>query len=167
MLAIRLSRTGKKNSPSFRLVVADSKRAAKGKCLESIGHYNPIAKPKEFVANKEKLDMYMKNGAQLSLTAQNLLCDFGYLPKDQKIKKVFGKKPVVSEEDAAKAAKKAEAKIEESKDSETPAENVEEVVAEETTVSEPAEEVEVKETPETKEEVAIEEETKEEDSKSE
>jgi len=98
MLVIRLSRTGKKNAPSYRIVVAEKARAVKGKKLEVLGFYIPITEPKQFSCNKEKVLHYLKNGAQLSPTARNLLCDHGILPKNQKIKIVYGRKKTVTED---------------------------------------------------------------------
>lgn len=98
MLVIRLSRTGKINQAQYRLVAADKRRAVKGKYLEILGFYNPLAKPKEFSANKEKILNYLKRGAQLSDTVNNLLCDHGVLPKNQKRKIVYARKKVEKEE---------------------------------------------------------------------
>ncbi|GIS65278.1 MAG: hypothetical protein CM1200mP3_15260 [Chloroflexota bacterium] len=41
MLRIRLKRTGSRNQPSYRIVVADSKKPRDGRFVEQIGHYNP------------------------------------------------------------------------------------------------------------------------------
>jgi small subunit ribosomal protein S16 len=138
MLVIRLSRTGKKNAPSYRLVAADKKRAVKGKYQEILGYYNPISKPKVFQADKEKIEAYLKQGAQLSVTALNLLCDHDYLPKSMKIKVVHAKKKEVAEE----AAKPVAAKVE------TPAETVkaEDAVEDEPATEEVASEEPVTET---------------------
>lgn len=112
MLVIRLSRTGKKNSPSYRLVVADKRWAVKGKYNDIVGFYNPIVKPKVFSANKEKILNYIKQGAQISVTALNLLCDHGILPKNKKIKIVHVKKKTDKEPKAVKAkVKSSEAEI--------------------------------------------------------
>lgn len=139
MLVIRLSRTGKKNAPSYRLVVADKKRAVKGKYQEILGYYNPISKPKIFQADKEKVEAYIKQGAQVSATALNLLCDHDILPKSMKIKIVHARKKVVEEEKTAKPAADAKAEAETpavptSEAVETPTESVgEETTTEETT----------------------------------
>ena len=45
MLRIRLSRTGRKNQPSYRIVVADQKAARDGAHVDRIGHYNPTTDP--------------------------------------------------------------------------------------------------------------------------
>ena len=97
MLKIRLTRVGKKNSPSYRVVVADEKRAVKGKFLEIIGNYNPALKPKTLVIDKTRALFWIGRGAQASDTVNNLMCDLGILPKDKKIKKIYAKKKVEEE----------------------------------------------------------------------
>jgi len=91
MVVIRLSRVGKKNSPAYRVVVADKQRAVKRKFIEIIGHYNPILVPKELVIDKTRAVFWLEKGAQASDTVNNLMVDLGILKKDQKIKKVYGK----------------------------------------------------------------------------
>ena len=54
MLRIRLKRTGSRNQPSYRIVVADSKKPRDGKFVEQIGHYNPRLDPPEVVIDREK-----------------------------------------------------------------------------------------------------------------
>lgn len=92
MLTIRLTRVGKKNSPAYRVVVADKKRAVKGKFLEILGNYNPTLKPKTVVINKDRALFWIDRGAQPSDTVRNLMCDLSILDKKEKTKKVFGKK---------------------------------------------------------------------------
>jgi len=92
MLTIRLTRVGKKNSPAYRVVVADKKRAVKRKFIEIIGNYNPILTPKTLVIDKERAIFWMSRGAQPSDTVRNLMCDLEILPKKEKANKVYGKK---------------------------------------------------------------------------
>ena len=91
MVVIRLSRVGKKNSPAYRVVVADKQRAVKRKFIEVIGHYNPTLKPKAIVINEERAKFWMGKGAKPSATINNLMVDLGILKKSEKISKVFGK----------------------------------------------------------------------------
>jgi len=91
MLVIRLTRVGKKNSPAYRVVVADKRKAVKRKFIEIIGHYNPTMNPKQLVIDKDKALSWIKQGAQPSDTVNNLMCDLEILPKSKKIKKVYGK----------------------------------------------------------------------------
>jgi small subunit ribosomal protein S16 len=55
MLKIRLQRIGRKNDPSFRAVLTDSKNSTKsGKFLEILGTYNPKAGEKVFNTDRIK-----------------------------------------------------------------------------------------------------------------
>lgn len=92
MLAIRLTRVGKKNSPAYRVVVADKRRAVKRKFIEIIGNYNPTLKPKVVVIDKDRAVFWMNYGAQPSDTVRNLMCNLGILDKKERVNKVYGKK---------------------------------------------------------------------------
>lgn len=91
MLKIRLARVGKRNSPIFRLVVAEKARAVKRQNIEILGLYNPGNKDNKFQVNKERVLFWIGKGAQPSATVNNLLCDFEVLPKNKKVKTIFGK----------------------------------------------------------------------------
>lgn len=71
MLVIRLARTGRKKYPTYRIVAADSRRAAIGKFVMILGHYNPHTK--ELVIKKEAIEHYLGNGAQPSNAVIKLL----------------------------------------------------------------------------------------------
>jgi small subunit ribosomal protein S16 len=72
MLKIRLQRIGRKNDPSFRAVLTDSKNSTKsGKFLEILGTYNPKAGEKKLDADRIKY--WMSQGAKCSDTMHNFL----------------------------------------------------------------------------------------------
>ncbi len=71
MLVIRLVRTGKKHQAYFRIAVADSRKSPTAKFVEILGNYDPHAK--KLVIEKDRLDLYMKNGAQPSNSVAKLL----------------------------------------------------------------------------------------------
>lgn len=72
MLKIRLQRIGRKNDPAFRVVLTDSKNAAKsGKFQEILGSYN--VKKGEVLFKADRIAHWMKNGAQVSDTVHNFL----------------------------------------------------------------------------------------------
>ncbi len=72
MLKIRLQRIGRKNDPSFRAVLTDSKNSTKsGRFLEIVGTYNPKAGVAEF--KSDRIKHWIQNGAQLSPTMHNFL----------------------------------------------------------------------------------------------
>jgi small subunit ribosomal protein S16 len=73
MLAIRLARFGAKKKPTYRVVVIDKERARNSRSVEVVGHYNPIAKPAQVELNHERIEYWMKNGAQPSDTVSRLL----------------------------------------------------------------------------------------------
>lgn len=85
MVVIRLTRVGKKNSPAYRVVVAEKRRAVKRKFIEVIGHYNPIFKPKQIVISCDRASFWLKTGAQPSNTVRNLMADLGIIAKKEKI----------------------------------------------------------------------------------
>ncbi len=70
MLVIRLARTGRTKYPTYRIVAAESARAATGKFVEVLGHYNPHTK--ELVINRESAEQRMSQGAQPSNTVIKL-----------------------------------------------------------------------------------------------
>lgn len=72
MLTIRLQRVGRKNDPSFRLVLTDKRNAAQsGKFLEILGSYN--ARHGEPQLKAERIQHWLSKGAQVSDTVHNLL----------------------------------------------------------------------------------------------
>ena len=72
MLCIRLSRVGRANDPSYRLVVTDSKNAAKsGKFLEVVGSYNARAGKAQL--DKSRIAHWLAEGVQPTETVRNLL----------------------------------------------------------------------------------------------
>ena len=72
MLKIRLQRIGRKNDPSFRVVLTDHKNAAKsGRFLEILGTYS--AKQGKVAFNGDRIKEWMSKGVQLSDTVHNFL----------------------------------------------------------------------------------------------
>ena len=73
MVKIRLSRAGAKKRPFYRIVAIDSRARRDGRPLEFLGTYDPIAKPKAIDLDTEKLDAWVRKGAQVSDTVAALL----------------------------------------------------------------------------------------------
>lgn len=71
MLVIRLARGGRTKYPVYRIVAAESSRAATGKFVEVLGHYNPHTK--ELVIKKEETIKRLSHGAQPSNSVIKLL----------------------------------------------------------------------------------------------
>lgn len=73
MLAIRLARFGAKKKPSYRVVVIEKERARNSRSIEVVGFYNPIAKPAQVELKHDRIDHWIKNGAQPSETVSRLM----------------------------------------------------------------------------------------------
>lgn len=95
MLIIRLIRTGKKNAPSFRVVLTEKTAPPKsGKFLEILGNYNPrlsakggpASGGKELNLKKERIKYWLSQGVQTSAVVHNLLVNQGII-RGPKIKK--------------------------------------------------------------------------------
>ena len=72
MVKIRLTRLGKKREPIYRIVVADSRNARDGKCIDEIGTYNPNVEPCAIVIDEEKAKKWLANGAQTTEVVDRL-----------------------------------------------------------------------------------------------
>jgi len=72
MLVIRFFRTGKKNQPSFKIVVTDKRESSTtGRSVEEVGFWNPLTKEK--VLRQERIKYWLSVGAKPSPTVFNLL----------------------------------------------------------------------------------------------
>lgn len=108
MLKIRLQRIGRKNDPSFRVVVTEHTRGPKSeKHVDRVGFYNP--KTKEQKLDADRITHWLQNGAQASGTVHNMLVQAGIV-KGEKVNVLPQKSPVVKEE--AEEEKKEEAPAE-------------------------------------------------------
>jgi small subunit ribosomal protein S16 len=79
LLRIRLSRTGKKKQPSYRLVVTDQRHPREGAHLEIIGHYDPRQEPNQLIVKEERAIHWLKVGAQPSDAAAKILTKAGLM----------------------------------------------------------------------------------------
>jgi small subunit ribosomal protein S16 len=73
MVTIRLRRAGSKKRPFFRVVVTDSRAARDSSFVEILGHYNPRTKPAIVKVDKDRMDYWIKQGAQPSDTVRTLI----------------------------------------------------------------------------------------------
>ena len=107
MLKIRLQRIGRKNDPSFRAVLTDSKNSTKsGKFLELLGTYNPKIADKQKRANfiADRIKYWLSQGAKASDTMHNFLVQDKII-EGKKINVLPKKKPTQKRKEL-KAAKK-------------------------------------------------------------
>ena len=68
-----MKRIGTKNTPVFRIVVADGRSPRDGKCIEEIGTYQPLRKDDNFKLNLERANYWISKGAQPSDTVASFL----------------------------------------------------------------------------------------------
>ena len=73
MLVIRMRRVGTTKKPYFRVVVAEAKTARESSFVENVGTYNPRSKPATVEINKERLQHWLKRGAQPSNSVRTLI----------------------------------------------------------------------------------------------
>ena len=73
MVKIRLRRTGAKKAPSYRIVVADSRFPRDGRFIEEIGYYDPLSEPPVIKVDADKVQTWIKNGAQPTETVKAVL----------------------------------------------------------------------------------------------
>lgn len=95
MLKIRLQRTGRKNDPSFRVVVTEHTSSPKaGKNVAQVGSYHP--KTKDTVLDAEAIKGWLAKGAQASGTLHNMLITKGIIT-GKKINVLGKKTPIIKE----------------------------------------------------------------------
>jgi small subunit ribosomal protein S16 len=73
MIKIRLAKTGKRNAPYFRVVVADSRTKRDGKIIEKIGFYQPKSHPATIKYDPKRLAYWLSQGAQMTETVRKLI----------------------------------------------------------------------------------------------
>jgi small subunit ribosomal protein S16 len=70
---IRMKRVGTKNTPVYRIVVADGRSPRDGKFIEEIGTYQPLKKDGNFVMDLERAKYWVSKGAQPSDTVASFM----------------------------------------------------------------------------------------------
>ncbi len=112
MLVIRLARIGRKNTAAFRIVLQDKTQSPKSAAKEELGSYNPHPKERkdQIQLNAERIQYWIKQGAQPSATMHNMLVELGLI--QGKKKRVVGTKKgakAAAEKAAAESAPAEEA----------------------------------------------------------
>lgn len=79
MVKLRLKRAGKKHSPFYRIVAADSKSPRDGRFIEEIGTYDPVKKDAPVSLNKERALHWLSVGAIPSDTVRSILSKEGVM----------------------------------------------------------------------------------------
>lgn len=148
MLVIRFFRIGKKNQPSFKIVVTDKTRPPRaGRFVEEVGFYNP--KTKEKVLKGERIKYWLSVGAKPSDTLYNLLVSEKviegkktpiYIKKTKKEEIPAVKAPAEKKTEEVKEEKPKEEKPKEETPKEEKVPEQEKIVVEKPTEEKPAEE---------------------------
>jgi len=81
MVTIRLRRMGRRNRPSYRVVVTEKRSPRDGKFIDIIGHYNPLTDPATISIDEEKALKWLRYGAQPTDTVRSLLGKLGIMDK--------------------------------------------------------------------------------------
>jgi small subunit ribosomal protein S16 len=111
MLKVRLQRVGRKNDPSFRVVVTESQNGPQsGKFLEILGSYD--ARQGKPVLNGERIKHWLAQGAHASDTVNNMLVKFkiidGQTINNLPVKKEVAPLPAVAEKETGNTEMKTE-----------------------------------------------------------
>ena len=163
---IRLSRSGAKKRPFYRIVIADTRSPRDGRFIERVGTYNPMVPkdhPERIVLKEERIKHWLKNGALPTDRVARFLGDANiiekrvppeqtkkHLPKEKTLERIKEKQEAQKENLEEKAETPEKNLAEEASAEETPAKEVpaEEASAEEAPAKEvPAEEASAEETP--------------------
>ncbi len=86
MLRIRLSRTGKKGQPSYRVVVTDIRAKRDGRIVERIGNYYPLTEASAFKIKEARALHWLSVGAQPSDAVRRLLEKQGTYDRLQRVR---------------------------------------------------------------------------------
>jgi small subunit ribosomal protein S16 len=73
MVVIRLRREGTKNTPYYKVVVADQRSPRDGKFIEIIGNYDPRKTGLNSNIDLARVEYWVKSGAQPSDTVKSLV----------------------------------------------------------------------------------------------
>lgn len=88
---IRLARAGRKKSPAYRVVVADSRKARDGRFIEIIGFYQPVQDPPAMSVDKQRALDWLSKGARPSETVRSIFRKLGILKSFHEMRKPAAK----------------------------------------------------------------------------
>jgi ribosomal protein S16 len=100
---IKLQRVGTKNQPKYRVVIQETREKLGGKVIDILGIYHPRSEPTLFEVSKERVEEWLKKGAQPTEKVRILLGKAGIMPPvDLSVK--TKRKPRAAAAPAAEAA---------------------------------------------------------------
>ncbi len=107
---IRLSRSGSKKRPYYRIVIADARSPRDGKFIERVGHYNPLL-PREhqdrMAINEERVRYWLSQGAQPSDRVQRFMSSLGIVAPKTLTKQTKQHLPKAKAQERAREAEEA------------------------------------------------------------
>lgn len=70
---------GKKKTPFYRIIVADSRSPRDGRFIEELGYYDPMTNPATVKLEGEKVEKWLATGAQPTETVKSILTKNGFI----------------------------------------------------------------------------------------
>ena len=74
---VRLTRSGSKKRPFYRIVAINSDARRDGRPLEFLGYYNPCTNPGTLSIDADKLNAWIEKGAEMTDTVRTLVKKLG------------------------------------------------------------------------------------------
>jgi small subunit ribosomal protein S16 len=114
VVRIRMTRSGRKNRPFYRIQVIDGRVRRDGAAIEQIGWYNPVARDvaKQLNLNEERAKYWIGVGAQPSDTLRDIFAKRNLIGTKEWEADRAHRRDVIAKRAAAAAAAPAEAKAE-------------------------------------------------------
>ncbi len=150
MVTIRLARGGAKKRPFYGIMVADQRKAPRGRFIERVGFFNPraVGGEERLRVDMERVEYWISKGAQPSDRVAGLLRQFKRGPEAIEAEKVKLEQAAAAkhaaaekaEAEAVKAQEKADAEAKAAAEAESAEAVAEEAPAEEAPAEEAAEE---------------------------
>lgn len=64
---------GAKKRPFYRIVVAEKRSRRDGRFVDTVGYYDPVKQPAQLQIDRERVEYWMRHGAQPTDTVRRLL----------------------------------------------------------------------------------------------
>lgn len=80
---LRLTRAGRHKRPFYRVVAADSRKPRDGRYLEILGTYDALKNPPLAELKPDRIQYWLSQGAQPSVTVRTVLRRAGLLTKEK------------------------------------------------------------------------------------